>query len=104
MFLRRFVYVRKLQNKKIISGMHVSKYHQILDLKRNFILRFFPFHIAFILDGKQFMGSPWEMYLINGYLARMKSGFVYGYASNLYLFPDLKLGEFTFLCFMDLID
>ncbi|KAL9966146.1 hypothetical protein ACROYT_G024171 [Oculina patagonica] len=49
------------------------------------------FSPAFILDGKQFMGSPWEMYLMNGYLARMKNGFVYGYSSNLYLFPDLKL-------------
>lgn len=49
------------------------------------------FSPAFILDGKQFIGSPWEMFLMNGYIARMKNGFVYGYSSNIFLFPELKL-------------
>ena len=50
--------------------------------------------LAYILNGKQFMGSPWEMYLMNGYLARTKTGYMYGYGSNICLFPELKLGEF----------
>ena len=41
------------------------------------------------------MGSPWEMYLLNDYLARIKSGYVYGYTSKVFLFPDLKLGRLT---------
>lgn len=49
------------------------------------------FSPAYILNGKQFMGSPWEMYLMNGYLARTKTGYMYGYGSNICLFPELKL-------------
>ncbi|XP_068716319.1 putative beta-lactamase-like 1 [Montipora foliosa] len=49
------------------------------------------FSPAYILDGKQFIGSPWEMQFMDGYVARMKNGYVYGYSSNIFLFPDLKL-------------
>ncbi|KAK2564739.1 Beta-lactamase-like protein 2 [Acropora cervicornis] len=49
------------------------------------------FSPAYILDGQQFIGSPWEMRLMDGYVARMKNGYVYGYSSNIFLFPDLKL-------------
>ena len=30
---------------------------------------------------------------MDGYVARMKNGYVYGYSSNIFLFPDLKLGK-----------
>ena len=50
----------------------------------------------FILDGKHFIGSPWEMSLMNGYIARVKTGYVYGYASKIFLFPELKLGKFVY--------
>ena len=30
---------------------------------------------------------------MDGYVVRMKNGFVYGYSSNIYVFPDLKLGK-----------
>lgn len=67
-----------------IIQLHFKRFH----FKR-FLL------VAYILDDKQFMGSPWEMYLLNDYLARIKSGYVYGYSSKIFLFPDLKLGRLS---------
>lgn len=46
-------------------------------------------------DGKNVVGTPWEMIILDDLLLRSKGGDVYGYSSIIELFPELKLGKYT---------
>jgi len=44
-------------------------------------------------DGKNVIGTPWEMTISGDMLIRRKAGSVYGYDSLITLLPEMKLGK-----------
>ena len=44
-------------------------------------------------SGKDFVGTPWEMQVVNDLILRRKNGYIYGYSSSMILVPEIKLGK-----------
>ncbi|XP_032236108.2 putative beta-lactamase-like 1 isoform X2 [Nematostella vectensis] len=56
------------------------------------------FKPAYVLkNGKDMIGTPWEMTMYNGLMIHEKTGYVYGYNSYLAMVPELKLA-FNLMC------
>jgi hypothetical protein len=50
------------------------------------------FSAYFFPDGEQMLGNAWDIGFRKGYLTYNKNGYIYGYHSNIYLMPELRLG------------
>jgi hypothetical protein len=48
-------------------------------------------------DEESLIGMPWEMQLNNGYLWRIKNGYIFGYQTFIFMVQELKLGEYLIL-------
>ena len=44
-------------------------------------------------NGKDVVGTPWEMEIVDDLLIRRKRGYIYGYDSVIVLLPEMKVGE-----------
>lgn len=44
-------------------------------------------------NGKDLIGTPWEMEIVDDLLIRRKQGSVYGYSSVIVVLPEMKVGK-----------